>query len=200
VDELKPHEVQELQSLLENEFPGRPVLRCSAKTGEGFDSLTEMLDQRGQFGRRTMDVDYDIYAEGEAELGWLNSQVIVTGATSFDLDQLLMDLIQRLHSRLLTASSEAAHLKVIGMTDGGYAVANLVSNAAGPELSLGSRLAAVRADVVVNARVAADPEFLSQIVQQELEKTTSAVNATFQIVSSQSFRPGRPVPTHRILS
>ncbi len=198
VDSLKPAEVAELQELIEKEYPGRPVLRCSARTGEGFDALLETLELRGQFGQRIMEVDYDVYADGEAELGWLNSQAIVTAPTPFGLDAFLMNLIQRLHTRLLAADSEAAHLKVIGLCDGSYAVANLVSNTLGPELSLASDTTTSSANVVVNARVAIDPADLESMVREELASATSAVRGTQQIVSLQSFRPGRPVPTHRI--
>ncbi len=198
VDELSAADVNELQGLIEREYPGRPVLRCSAKTGEGFDALLATLELRGQFARRMMDVDYDVYAEGEAELGWLNSQVQVESPKSFELDRLLMDLIRRLHGRLLQLDAEAAHLKVIGLCDGSYAVANVVSNQTGPELSLASSASTMTANVVVNARVAIDPEDLSSIVQQELAAVTTAIEATQKVVSLQSFRPGRPVPTHRI--
>jgi G3E family GTPase len=198
IDELPPEDVAELQSLLERDYPGRPVLRCSARTGQGFQTLTEMLDQKGQFGRRVMDVDYDVYAEGEAELGWLNSQVAVRAPEPFALDSLLLDLIGRLHTRLVAASAEAAHLKVIGLCDSSYAVANLVSNAAGPELSLPSLATTRSADVVVNARVAADPATLEQLVRAELTDAVNNVSGNVTITSMQSFRPGRPVPTHRL--
>lgn len=198
VDELSSEAVAELQTLIEKEYPGRPVLRCSAKTGDGFSALTETLALRGQFGKRVMEVDYDIYAEGEAELGWLNSQVIVESTAEFELDALLMDLIRRLHARLLASCSEAAHLKVIGLCDASYAVANVVSNQTGPELSLASHAKTFTANVVVNARVAIDPAELEIIVRDELAAATNAVGATQKVVSLQSFRPGRPVPTHRL--
>ena len=198
VDELSAAEVSELQSLIENEYPGRPVLRCSAKTGEGFGALFETLELRGQFGKRVMDVDYDIYAEGEAELGWLNSQVVVESPHEFNLDTLLMDLIQRLHVRLLATASEAAHLKVIGLCDASYAVANVVSNQTGPELSLASGARTCTANVVVNARVAIDPAQLEIMVREELEASADRIGAKQTVNSLQSFRPGRPVPTHRI--
>ncbi|HUG66229.1 MAG TPA: GTP-binding protein [Pirellulaceae bacterium] len=199
IDELPSEQVDELQALIQTEYPGRPVLRCSAKSGEGCDALIAMLEQRGQFGRRVMEVDYDVYADGEAELGWLNSQVGITSTTAFDLDDFLMDLIARLHGRLLESCAEAAHLKVIGLCDAGYAVANLVSNATGPDLSLASSAQTSQANVVVNARVATDPTALEAIVREELAAASRALRATHTIVSLQSFRPGRPVPTHRII-
>ena len=198
VDQLAPEEVNELQQLIEQQYPGRPVLRCSAKTGAGENELLSMLEQRGKFGQRVMDVDYDIYAEGEAELGWLNSQATVQGSARFSLDQLLLDLITRLHQRLVETSAEAAHLKVIGLCDLSYAVANLVSNQTGPELSLASSAQTTFANVVVNARVATDPEVLETMVREELAEVCSQSGLSSEVISLQSFKPGRPVPTHRI--
>ena len=99
----------------------------------------------------------------------------------------------------MVANAEAAHLKVIGLCDGSYAVANLVSNTTGPELSLASGTRSTTANVVVNARVAIDPAILEAMVREELATVCSSFSATQKVVSLQSFRPGRPVPTHRIL-
>ena len=198
VDELPPAEIDELESLLRAEFPEQPILRVSAKSGQGFDALTEMLAQQGQFGQRVMEVDYDIYAEGEAELGWLNSQINVVSSQPFDLDALLLDIIGRLHQRFETIGAEAAHLKTIGLCDGSYAVANLVSNATGPELSLPSKTLTKSANVVVNARVATDPAELETFVRGEVAAACRAFGASHEVTTLQSFRPGRPVPTHRI--
>ncbi|MFO1007415.1 MAG: GTP-binding protein [Planctomycetaceae bacterium] len=198
VDELPPEEIDELESLLSDEFPEQPILRVSAKSGQGFEALTEMLAQQGQFGQRVMEVDYDIYAEGEAELGWLNSQINVVSSQPFDLDALLLDIIGRLHQRFETIGAEAAHLKTIGLCDGSYAVANLVSNATGPELSLPSKTLTKAANVVVNARVATDPAELETLVREEVTAACRTIGASHEVTTLQSFRPGRPVPTHRI--
>ncbi len=200
IDELPAAEVHDLTALLEADFPGRPIVCTSAKTGAGFETLCEFLEQRGAFGQRVMDLDYDVYAEGEAELGWLNSQVTVTGTTPFELDRLLLDLIGRLHHRLVEVAAETAHLKMIGMADGNYAVANLVSSFSQPELSLPSGCTVSKANVVINARVATDPHTLEELIRAEIARACQAINASHHIDTLQSFRPGRPVPTHRITS
>ncbi|MCY2963772.1 MAG: cobalamin biosynthesis protein P47K [Planctomycetota bacterium] len=198
IDELTPEAIAELTGLLESQFPGRPIVRISAKAGLGFDSLCEILDQRGAFAQRVMELDYDIYAEGEAELGWLNSQAVVEAEAEFELDRLLVDLIDRLRQRFADVVAETAHLKTIGLWEGFYGVANLVSSFTEPELSLPSNCRVKRAHVVVNARVAIDPEVLAGFVREELAAACQAVGATHRIDTLQSFRPGRPVPTHRI--
>lgn len=198
IDELPPEEANDIAALLEAEFPGRPIIRTSAKSGAGFESLCAHLEQRGAFGQRLLELDYDIYAEGEAELGWLNSQATVTAETAFDLDRFLLDVIGRLHRRLAAVGAETAHLKTIGLSDGNYAVANLVSSFTQPELSLPSHCTVSAANVVVNARVAIDPVLLDAFVREELAAACSAISAAHHIDTLQSFRPGRPVPTHRI--
>src|SRR5205085_5906845 len=104
--------------------------RVSAKTGEGFPALTELLDQQGDFGRRILDIDYDTYAEGEAELGWLNGTARVASATAFPLDDLLLALVTRLRDALRGLGAEVAHLKALGLWEGSFGVANLVSSRA----------------------------------------------------------------------
>lgn len=198
IDEMSPAEVDELEALLRVEFPEQPILRVSAKSGVGFEAFTEMLNQRGPFGQRVMEVDYDIYAEGEAELGWLNSQVSIESDDAFDLDALLIDIIGRLHQRFVGTGAEAAHLKTIGLCDGSYAVANLVSNSTGPELSLPSKTMTKAANVVVNARVATDPLQLEAFVRAEVAAASQTIGARHEVMTLQSFQPGRPVPTHRI--
>src|SRR5205807_829915 len=106
VDELQIAEADELTRLLEKECPGRPILRVSARSGAGFESLLEMLDQQGIFGRRILDLDYNIYAEGEAELGWLNSSLRVTAAAPFELDKLLVGIVEVLRSELQALRAE----------------------------------------------------------------------------------------------
>ena len=200
IDELPAERVQLLAELIEQQYSGRPVIRMSAKTGEGFDAYLEFLQQEGNFGTRVMELDYDIYAEGEAELGWLNSQFQVRSDKPVDLDTLLLDLVASLQSKLSEANAEIAHLKAIGMSDGNYAVANSVSNCTAPVLSLASSCIAKEADVVINARVATAPEALEQLVRSQSDLVCTKQHASASVDTMQSFRPGRPVPTHRILA
>jgi hypothetical protein len=198
-DELSEGELTELAAPIQNDYPDTPVLKTSAKTGAGFDAFIDFLDQRGSFGRRVMDLDYDTYAIGEAELGWLNSSLTVSAPSPFSLDELLLNVVTHLRDSLATIPAETAHLKTIGMSDGLYGVANLISSFSPPELSLPSRAQICQADLVINARVAVAPETLSEHVEQAVLASCMRHRATATFGQTQSFRPGRPVPTHRIL-
>ncbi|HEV3083417.1 MAG TPA: GTP-binding protein [Gemmataceae bacterium] len=197
IDELQAGELAELTHLLEEQFPGAPVLRVSAKTGQGFDALVQLLDQEGDFGRRILDIDYDTYAEGEAELGWLNCSAHMTFAQPAALDDLLIDIVTGLRDALNSQQLEVAHLKAIGLCEGTFGVANLVSSATAAELSLPSRAHVPEAEVIVNARVAMDPVQLEELVRGKVQEVAQRRQAQARLRTMQSFRPGRPQPTHR---
>lgn len=197
IDEMAAATLDELAGLVARDYPDVPVLRLSAKTGQAFEALTELLDQRGNFGRKILDIDYDTYAEGEAELGWLNCSATLTAGRPFDLDALLLEVVTRLRDSLNHRSVEVAHLKAIGLRDVSFGVANLVSSATAPELSLASHGRVSEAEVIVNARVAADPTLIEELVRQTLEAVRQTRAAQMVYRSMQSFRPGRPQPTHR---
>src|SRR5947208_2239919 len=118
-DELSDAEQEELAKLVGEQFPGTPVLRVSATTGAGFDALAALLEQTGGFGRKILDIDYDTYAEGEAELGWLNATARLTSDKPFDLDKLLTAILGELAAVCRKLGGEVAHLKLIGMDDSG---------------------------------------------------------------------------------
>jgi G3E family GTPase len=197
IDELAAAASADLVQLVQEQYPGVPVLRVSARTGQGFDGLTQLLDQEGNFGRKILDIDYDIYAEGEAELGWLNSSMRVTAPQPFDLDELLLDVVRGLQESLAATGAEVAHLKAIGLWEGFFGVANLVSTLGKAELSLPSRAKAAEIDLIVNARVALDPADLEKHVAEVVSGAASERGATLSGCKTQSFRPGRPQPTHR---
>jgi G3E family GTPase len=199
IDELSLDEVDALSQLIRQEYPETPCIRMSAVSGEGFDNLCEMVESDHRAGMRWMDVDYEIYAEGEAELGWLNAQLELRSQAPFSLDDFLIALLQRIQQWIVASDAEVAHLKAIGMSDGNYCVANLVNSSDLPRLSIGSNTQTQHAEIVVNARIAIDPETLEQATCSALQSVAKERDIETSIKSIQSFRPGKPVPTHRLV-
>jgi hypothetical protein len=198
IDELSPEQQEELTRLVTENYPGVPVLRVSAQIGAGFEQLMELLDQKGAFGRKVLEIDYDTYAEGEAELGWLSASVRLTAEKPFDLDALLTAILRELAGVCRMLGGEVAHLKLIGMDDAGaFGVGNVVSSDTEPKLSLPSGIRPREADLIVNARVAMDPAVLETEVRRVVAGECAKAGVLPAFRAAQSLRPGRPVPTHR---
>ena len=198
IDKLSDEERQRLLALVQDRFPGKEVLAMSARSGQGFDELVSALARPTPARERTMDVDYDTYAEGEAELGWLNCTATYTAEDAFALDELLLNLIGRLRVSLESQAAEPAHLKVLGLAEGETGIANLVGSGVEAELSLASHVRCRRAELIINARVATDPDRLTELVEIEARNLAAERGLECEIGNVQSFRPGRPVPTHRM--
>ncbi|MBI85810.1 MAG: cobalamin biosynthesis protein P47K [Planctomycetaceae bacterium] len=198
IDALSSIELEELRSLLEERFPGKRILPISAKTGEGFGEFMTALHSMPYTPTQFMDVDYDVYAEGEAELAWLNGTLrLESKDSSFDLDHCVLELVSGLRQQLLRQQAEPAHLKISGETSQQLAVANLVDSESPAELSVSSGAAVPDAQITVNARVVADPLLLEELVLQVARELASRNGLILEVDSMERFRPSRPVPTHR---
>lgn len=209
VDRLSPEQQAELLALLRDRFPDKKILTASGTTGAGYDEFLTALAAENQFADPPLDIDYDIYAEGEAALGWLNCNIHFTSETPFALDTLIQNLITQLSETLKPTTLEPAHIKAAGelaSADGqspqkniptATAIANWTASNSPPQLSLASHITTTTANALLNARVHGDPEELAAHVQTAVTALAAAMNLNFKLTNLQHFRPSRPEPTHR---
>ena len=199
---LQPDQLEALQAAISREFPHATVLPASVRTGAHLEDWFAQLEAGEQIERQTMDVDYTVYAEGEALLGWLNATAALSTDGEFDANTLLQTLAAEIQERLQTAKAEIAHLKMTYSPEGGLgdiAVVNLVRNDYVPELAIRLEQAAGGGQLVLNLRAEAPPETLAEALRSALPAAAASV-AGLQITLEhlEFFRPGKPVPTHRI--
>jgi len=202
---LDEGQLRELEATLRSEFPHARVISASARAGEGLDEWFEGLSNgTTQAIRRTMEVDYDVYADGEALLGWLNATVEVDAPGGIDADDLLQTLAGEVQARLKERESEIAHFKMtLNATDslaGEVAILNLVRNDFVPELCQRLDEEVENAQIIVNLRAEAAPEDLAGVLHASLKATEAACpGVSLRLEHKEYFRPGRPTPTHRDL-
>lgn len=198
IDKLSQAARLELLSMVKARFCDKQVFDVSAREGTGFGELLEAMARTRPKSIASLPIDYDVYAEGEAELGWLNCRVTLDNAsTEFSLDSAVVTFVDRLRQRWQELALEPAHLKVLASTNTTWCVANVVSSKNAAELSHASQAHVCSAEFVINARIAGDPDVLASTVEAEIGHIAAMFGAAFAIDAMQSFRPGRPVPTHR---
>ncbi|MDB6064726.1 MAG: Cobalamin biosynthesis protein [Pedosphaera sp.] len=198
---LGAENLERLQDALAKEFPGKEILYASARTGEGLAEWFGRINGADQPDGRAMAVDYEIYTEGEALLGWLNATVQLASAAGFDANGLLRELAGDIQARLNQEGAEVAHLKMTVSPDeglGDIAAINLVRNDFVPELSLALPDNVTSAQLIINLRAEGAPEKLKAAVEEALAKTGRANSQlTLRLDHLEHFRPGKPQPTHR---
>ena len=199
-DLLEPEALVALRDKLAAEFPNAEVLQVSARNNEGLDEWFTRITDAEQIARAVMEVDYELYAEGEALLGWLNATVQLRAADPFEAQPVLQQFATDIQSQLNEASAEIAHLKMTLRPDsiigGPVAIINLVRNDFVPELSADLDTPIDSAQLIINLRAEADPELLHAAVQTALANAPKNLTATLDHL--EHFRPGKPEPTHRV--
>jgi G3E family GTPase len=194
--------LERLREALAEAAPHADVLACSARTGVGLEAWFERMLHDASRAAAIADIDYDRYALAESLLGWLNAEarLVATDGGEFDGNAVLLDLLGRVRGAIDAAGHEIAHLKATLAVEGDpyeLAAANLVRTDDAPVLShrLAESLDVGR--LLVNLRAEADPALLDRVVRGALAEM---VGVGCEVVHLEHFRPGRPVPSHRIAS
>lgn len=201
-DVLEPERLKVLCGYLESEFKPDRVFEVSARTGAGLDQWFDFIAASDQEGGEAMKVDYGVYAEGEALLGWLNCTVNFSAIAAVDGNSVLERIAGQIQEKLAGCGVEVAHLKMTLSADDGLgdlAVINLVRNDYVPELGqeLADELA--KGELVINLRAEAAPELLERIIRNALVSVGAETpGLSLDVEHLERFRPGKPEPTHRI--
>jgi len=201
-DLLAPSRVEELRAALAREFPRAEIVAVSTRDETNLDAWFSRLESGEQSNVGTMEVDYDVYADGEALLGWLNATVRLAATAPFDAENVVTLLARSIQEHLKAQHAEVAHLKMTYSPDealaGEIAAVNLVRNDFVPELSLKLQDPSCGGQLIINLRAENAPEALAAIVRESLGRLERDVpGLTAGLEHLEHFRPGRPTPTHR---
>ncbi len=193
-DLLKEEELKELKSRAEEKWPLANIINISAKTGEGVKEWLQYITNCSSGGTHLAKVDYDIYAKGEAVLGWLNAAMDLKG-DKVNWDGFSEKLMDEILTKVKSKNSEIGHIKLIINTDDDKYV---ISNLTGLDEKVDVRSRAGFSDkalLTFNARVQMTPEELESIFKKSISYACGKDIAVSNI-ALKSLSPGRPNPTY----
>ena len=202
IDSLEETQRKSLRTALEERFPTKKVLELSARSGAGLEDWFALMTSEKQGSADTMEVDYEVYAEGEALLGWLNATLELRSEEAWDGNAWMTQFAAHVQGQLEAQHHEIAHLKMTLSPEDGLgdlAVINLIRNDFVPELSQALPTDIHQAELIVNLRAEADPDALEAALRSALDAMNAgqgAINAALTHI--EHFRPGKPEPTHRM--
>ena len=200
-DLVEPAALQTLHRRLTREFPEARLFEVSALHGQGLEEWFEHILASDQVPRAVIEMDYDSYAEGEAQLGWFNGSLDVHGDQLFDGNRCLIELATEIQRRLAEADAEVAHLKMTLSDRGseGLSEVHLVRSDGAVELAQSLAGPIHAGELLVNLRAELDAGILREAVLEAVAGCSSSEAAiSFEWQHLEAFKPGRPQPTHRI--
>jgi hypothetical protein len=205
---LTPDQLTQLVDALEIAFPNAFVLSASAREQQGLSEWFDILSRETQGTHPTMEVDYEVYADGEALLGWLNATVTLQAEDEFDANAFLKDLAGNIQSHLQAQNAEVAHLKMTYSPDDGIAgeiaSVNLVRNDNIPESGMSLDEPSTGGQLILNLRAETDPENLLNAVRASLDSVTAAVIGVIANLAAWFatgiFAPGQPSLLYAVIA
>lgn len=201
-DLLPDESINELGIALSDAYPRADVMAVSVRDGLQLGDWYPRILFETQELRDTMDVDYDVYATGEAKLGWVNATIDVAASEPFNGSHALQELARELQLGLRGAGAEVAHLKMTlsrtAADRAPLASIHLVRSAMEPTVGMMLDGPVETGYVVVNLRAEATPETLADALRAAAERVrgpNDSLSLTLETIEALS--PGRPMPTHR---
>jgi len=202
-DLLDAKRLTALRQAVAARYPKKEILEVSSRNGTNLDKWFDRVITEQQSGGKAMEVDYQVYADGEALLGWLNATVQLAAKKPFVAEEFLTQVATHIQKRLTAHEAEVAHLKMTLSPDGNVAgeiaAVNLVRNDFVPELSYQLEEPVQGGQLIINLRAEAAPDVLGTAVREGLAaaaKKYPGLAATLDHL--EHFRPGKPTPTHRV--
>ena len=200
-DIISAERLQHLREAINDMFSPADIVLMSARHGQGTEEWLKIINQAGSYKNKELEIDYDTYAEGEALLGWLNCTAEIVGIHQFDGNLLLLNLVNEVKDRIKGVAKEIAHLKVtlIPSENGqDIGVVNLVRNELDPEISFFLKGDLNSGKLIFNLRAECDPEILHSIFLETCKSIENSKMVQLIVEHLEFFKPGRPVPTHRL--
>jgi G3E family GTPase len=195
-DLLDSADLADLQSHTREVFSNKPQIALSALTGSGLVAWLNQIAPAGSAGGSIAEVDYDLYAEGEAVLGWLNATATLHADEPVDWKSWLGRLLRAIRTELARRQGKIVHVKALLSAVSGSLTTSLTSDA-GAFAILGSLTGSPRdVNLVLNARIEMTPQDLADAVTAAL-RDVAGPPLSWQISALQCLSPGRPQPTHR---
>ncbi|RYZ44792.1 MAG: hypothetical protein EOP49_26440 [Sphingobacteriales bacterium] len=202
-DLFSSEKLARLLQQVQDRYPGKFCMAAGPdpmNDRSGYSGIHEWLELLYMFPsaeRNSLQVDYDLYAAGEAALAWFDLEIIVRSAAN-NADTLSYRLANKIFTELRHRKLQIGHLKCylhhqstpvkISFTNSTDTLCNVpASGDPCPSQKL-----------LINARVETSPSMLSSIIWQALEEFQIENSCSIDFGPARSFKPGYPEPVHRI--
>lgn len=197
LDTLKPGHTKELLEQVAQQYPGSKVLGISSLTAVGLEEWMGLAQTTPPGEHWLREIDYQKYAEAEAEMGWLNGLVTMKFPVPVDGKTISIRLAEKIALGIGTRHGKIGHLKLLVVGSTGSVKVGVTHVEEKPGLDGTFTALTPSLEVTVNTRATLSPGDLAAILHDALAYFKESEQAEVDISAINTFRPGAPNPTYR---
>lgn len=191
IDLISAEELETIQNLLQAKYPDQTLLYQNTLDHQSLKVWLDVLETATTTSPQpSLNIDYDIYAQGEAQLAWLDQAMVISGNNA---QVAVQALVYTIYEKIQRQNLPIGHLKFL--IDGEHKIS---FTAIHQDQILMQLPYSSNVEFLINARIETSPELLQQLVQESIDYVENMYDCTCVVSNSSSFQPGYPVPVHRL--
>jgi Ni2+-binding GTPase involved in maturation of urease and hydrogenase len=195
VDLLSEDELNLVAKLANERFTWKKLLFQNSLELESVEQwITAIDDSMLTRNTKVLNIDYNKYGKGEADLAWLDEEVEILKENAFHV---AVEIIDKVYTSLKEQNISIGHLKFL-LNNGEQS--QKVSFTTVPQNDWKSELKVFQGEkitLMLNARAQTTPENLREIVVSVLDEVKTGTGAEINEYCVSAFKPGFPTPTFR---
>jgi G3E family GTPase len=198
IDLLSSYQLKLLDEVIRREYPGKFILHQNSFDGTDIAAWLEKIYRfTSPDNRRSLDINYEIYGQGEAQLAWLDKTIKIH-ATNDDALSVTECVISLIADQIQSHHLVIGHLKFFVESEGIREKVSFTSTSSRADIKL-KRVRSREVSLMINARVETDPATLGKLVEHALSDAETKFSCNIVRGKWSAFKPGFPRPTHRVL-
>jgi len=200
-DILSKLEIQKLDTFFRIKYSSKKVIYISARKNYGINIWVEEVERLNiyynKYGRFSLDLNYDVYARVEAELGWLTLTSSVTMQKRISGNFFVSSLADAIKKSLKVETCEIAHMKIYLETNVSICKLSCLSIYRENIMDWKLKTQINSGKLCINIRVNVGVEKLQGIVNTALDNVLLDFHGAHENKVIECFAPTYPKPTYR---
>ena len=188
-----------IKKIVSADYSGKVILYQNSLDQKSIRNWLEVLQEFSFKGKRkALQLDYDVYGEGESKLAWMDQQFQIT-TTDGSAFASAFALVERIYDKLKIAGYPIGHLKFF-VSDGSKSTKISYTTSDHPaKHNYTDFTDADSITLLMNARIQTTAERLEDLVVNAVQEFKQERLVEISVDYFTAFRPGYPRPTYRLV-
>jgi len=193
IDLVNKEGLEEVRQLMQEKYGTKTLLFQNSLDKNNIRRWLNTLNSYQSSGSlQSLNIDYDIYATGEARLAWLDQELEIYSTNNNAL-QHTKAFINTIYKKIQIHQYAIGHLKFLINNE---IKISFTSNNQ-PDVTIENKPTA-SATLLINIRLQTEPEIIKQLIDEAIKEEEIKSGCKIIVSSLSAFQPGYPKPTYRI--